>query len=124
MRAHASWGSQNDVFVAFLNKETMDNFNMGEEDYALMKEAEKAQKANKDEKSDKSVGAKKEEIVVELEGLEDRVQRLTPMSSNVADARSSGCGNLAKIKGVCMFTLLSVHWADRITAMSRWNGES
>ena len=35
-----------------------------------------------------------------------------------------GCGNLAKIAGVCMLTRLSVHCADRMTAMSRWNGVS
>ena len=94
MRAHASWGSQNDVFVAFLNKETMDKFNMSEEDYALMKESEKAEKSDKSEKkdADKSVGTKKKEIIVELEGLEDRVQRLTPMSSNIADAELSQDG--------------------------------
>ncbi len=95
MRSHASWGSQNDVFIAFLNKETMDKFNMDEEDYALYKEAEKAKKSDnktKEESAGKSADAKKKEIVVEFNGLEDRVQRLTPMSSNIADAELSQDG--------------------------------
>lgn len=91
MRSHASWGSQNDVFIAFLNKETMDKFNMDEEDYALYKEAEKAKKSD-DKTKEKSADAKKKEIVVEFNGLEDRVQRLTPMSSNIADAELSQDG--------------------------------
>ncbi len=106
MRAHASWGSQNDVFIAFMNRETMDKFNMSEEEYALFKEAEKAEKEEKkadaakvDEKSKKgaakSEGDKKDEkkdIEIELDGLADRVIRLTPMSSNVADAELSEDG--------------------------------
>ena len=40
-------------------------------------------------------------------------------SSNEAEARSSGSGKRANISGVCMFTRLSVHWADRITAIRR-----
>ncbi len=103
LRAHASWGSQNDVFIAFMNKETMEKFNMSEEEYALHKEAEKlAKEAEKKEdvSADKKGGKKakdakapeakkddrKKDIVIELDGLEDRVQRLTPMSSNVSSA--------------------------------------
>ena len=40
-------------------------------------------------------------------------------SSKEAAARSDGSGNLSNIAGVYMFTRLSVHCADRITAMSR-----
>lgn len=75
MRSHASWGSQDDIFIAFMNQHTMDTFNMGEEDYALYKEAMKAQK-----------DTTKKEVIVELDGLEDRVQRLTPMSSSLSSA--------------------------------------
>ncbi len=100
MRSHASWGSQNDVFIAFMNKETMDKFTMSEEDYALYKEAEKLRKEeekkeaatksdDKKKGAEKSADAKKDDkkdIVIEFEGLEDRVMRLSPMSGNIADA--------------------------------------
>ena len=34
LRSQASWGSQNDIFVALLNQETFDKFNMSEEENA------------------------------------------------------------------------------------------
>ncbi len=92
MRAHASWGSQNDVFIAFLNQESYDKFRMSEEELNLMKEAEKLAKKSekKDEaKSDKKDEVKKEEskeIFIDLEKLEDRIVRITPMSSNLGGA--------------------------------------
>lgn len=104
MRSHASWGSQDDVFIAFMNRETMEKFMMDEEEYALLKEAEKAAEdakkavaedgknaASKDKKKDGKKGkddsAKEEKSVkIEFEGLEDRVLRLTPMSSELASA--------------------------------------
>ncbi len=116
MRSHASWGSQEDVFIAFMNRETMEKFNMSEEEHALYKEAEKikeenekkaaaaAKEAKKDGKDAAAKGKdgksadgkgkadvakkddKKKDVVIELDGLEDRVKRLTPMSSRLGDA--------------------------------------
>lgn len=100
MRSHASWGSQDDVFVAFMNRETMEKFMMNEEEYALFKEAEKAKEEadkaaasdgakdkKKDKKDDKKVGVPAEKSInVELDGLADRVLRLTPMSSRLSSA--------------------------------------
>ena len=107
MRSHASWGSQRDVFIAFLNQEAYDKFRLSKEEYALLKETEKNSKdakkdePKKDEKNDKKKGKKdgpstssgtaKDEkpaeskaIEVDLEHLQDRVIRLTPMSSNLS----------------------------------------
>ena len=110
MRSHASWGSQDDVFIAFMNRKAYDEFNMSEEEYALYKEqkeaaekkaeeAEKAEKedakSRKDKKAEASVAEEKdnkEDIVIELDGLEDRVIRLTPMSSNLRSAAMSADG--------------------------------
>lgn len=96
MRNHASWGSMNDVMIAFLNRDSYDRFRLSEEDYELLKEVEKAQKkdANKDEKDKKDKKDDKtadsanntKDIVVELDGIADRTIRLTPNSSNLADA--------------------------------------
>ena len=71
MRAHASWGSQNDVFIAYLNQDTYDKYNLSKEEYELkkaeekrMKELnsknEKADKDKKDDKKDDKKGDKKE----------------------------------------------------------------
>ena len=103
MRSHASWGSQNDAFIAFLNQDAYDKFRLNKEDYALLKETEKGGKDKpndepKDEGKDKKKGKKEEKkddkkdekpkeakkIEVDLEHLQDRVIRLTPMSSSLS----------------------------------------
>ena len=40
MRAHASWGSQNDVMLVFLNQDAYDKYSLSKEDYELRKELE------------------------------------------------------------------------------------
>ena len=61
MRNHASWGSLNDVMIAFLNQDAYDKFRLSKEDYELQKELEKeqekaAQKDDKASKKDKKIG--------------------------------------------------------------------
>ena len=54
LRAHASWGSQEDIMIVFLNREARDRFMLSEEDFALLKDAEKEAKNKKaDEAKDK-----------------------------------------------------------------------
>lgn len=101
MRAHASWGSQNDAMLVFLNQDAYDKFRLSKEDYELQKELEAEQKKtqekptankNKDKtKEDKADPKEKKEekvkeIVVELKSIEDRIARLTPNSSDLGDA--------------------------------------
>lgn len=99
MRNHASWGSMSDVMLVFLNQDAYDKYRLSEEDYALYKDVEKEQKKAQDSKKkedSKKKKAKKEEkadstkndknIVVELDGIEDRIVRLTPNSSNIGGA--------------------------------------
>ena len=87
MRNHASWGSQTDAFIVFLNRETFDKFNLSEEEYELFKDAEK--KAKKDEKDKEKVGDSKKsetkDINVELDGIKHRTVKLTPFSSDITD---------------------------------------
>ena len=96
MRSHASWGSQRDAFIAFMNQDAYDKFRLNKEEYALLKETEKGNKdakkddSKKDDKDDKKKDKKDEkpaepkQIEVDLEHLQDRVARLTPMSSNLS----------------------------------------
>ena len=99
MRSHASWGSQNDAFIAFLNQESYDKFRMSKEEYDVMKMEQKKDKDdNKGDKkgeSDKGSKGKKGDgdIVVEFDGLEDRIIRLTPMSSKMAGITLSKDGD-------------------------------
>ncbi|MDE7414453.1 MAG: peptidase S41 [Muribaculaceae bacterium] len=97
MRNHASWGSEYDVMMAFINQEAYDKFRLSEEDYELLKEVEKQQKeadkkketsSKKDKKKDKKKEeAPKEEkkVNLEREGIADRIVRLTPNSSQLSD---------------------------------------
>lgn len=97
MRAHASWGSQGDAMLVFLNQDAYDKFRLSKEDYELQKELEATQKKDKektnaDTKKDKKKDAedkkedKTKDIVVELKGMEDRIVRLTPNSSDLGGA--------------------------------------
>ena len=98
MRSHASWGSQDDAFVAFLNQEAYDKFRLSKEEYDLLKKEEKmskdvAEKSDKKEKKDDKKSEEKKDIVVELDGLEDRIIRLTPMSSRLSGVSLSKDGD-------------------------------
>ena len=103
MRSHASWGSQNDVFLAFLTQDAYDRYRLTAEDYALLKELVKKNEKKDDKKEDVKgkKGSKKkadnkeekkedadsvETINIEFEGLENRIVRLTPNSSRLGDA--------------------------------------
>ena len=110
MRSHASWGSQDDAFLCFLNQDAYDRYRLSKEDYELLKEVEKKAKetpakddanakknskstknaknakkpAKDDEKKDEKPSAKT--ITVEPEGIQDRIVRLTINSSRMGDA--------------------------------------
>lgn len=113
MKNHASWGATADILMAFTNQEAYDRYRLSAEDFALLKEVEKSQKKSadkpekgkkSDKKADKKEGKKDskkadakdgekkadekadKKIKVEAEGIEDRIVRLTPFSSSVADA--------------------------------------
>lgn len=109
MKNHASWGATNDVLMVFTNRDAYDRYRLSDEDFARLKEVEKSQKAGKqsaskdDKKKDKKKGdkkdskkdskdAKKEDakpsdaVKVELDGIQDRIVRLTPFSSSLGDS--------------------------------------
>ncbi len=103
MKNLASWGSQDDVLIVFTNRKAYDRYRLSPEDFELAQEVEKAAKkkksaAKKDTKTKK--GKKKDDaakesdadaeestlVVVEPDGIQDRVVRLTGFSSDLADA--------------------------------------
>ena len=107
MRNHASWGTLEDVMIVFLNRKAYDEFRMTKEERELEKqiagiseekkdEDNKDNKDNKDDKKGKGKDEKKEdkveEIVVELDGIDERIIRLTPTSSNLGSAALSKDG--------------------------------
>lgn len=110
MRNHASWGSEEDVFLAFMDQDSYDRFRLSEEDYKMLKEVEDANKkakaakaadakktsGKKDTKSDKNTiddkakakndSVKAATVNIELDGIQDRIARLTPNSSHLSAA--------------------------------------
>ena len=97
MRAHASWGSQEDAMLVFLNQDAYDKYCLSKEDYELRKELEAEQKKaqekdtakgkkgkkNTEKAKDNDEASKVKDIVVEPENIEDRIVRLTPNSSDM-----------------------------------------
>src|SRR5690606_37012783 len=104
-RSHGSWGSQYDAYAMFLNKASHDKFKLRKEELDIYKEIlketeEKAKSEEEDDSKDKKKKKSKDEeeeekvdpIVINLEGIEDRVERLSVHSSNMADAVMSKDG--------------------------------
>jgi len=85
MRNHASWGSLEDVMIAFVNREAFDKYKMSKEEFELFTDAEKeAKKAEEDKNKDKEkVDEKPQDIVMEFENMDQRIVRLTPNSSRL-----------------------------------------
>ena len=91
MRNHASWGTLEDVMIVFLNRKAYDDFRMTKEEKELEKQIAGLSE-DKSEKSDKKDEKKVEDIVVELDGIDERIIRLTPTSSNLGSAALSKNG--------------------------------
>ena len=108
-RSHGSWGSETDIYLVFMNREAYDKFLMNKEDAALFKEkekkekeaeekakAEKEDKKGKKDKKDKKKEAPKSDLPTinyELDGIQDRIVRLTVASASHGDAFLSKDGN-------------------------------
>lgn len=110
MRSQASWGSLEDVMICFVNQAAFDKYLLSKEDLELQKELDKMKedeakkaeadkknddkKADKkdDKKADKKKDDKSKDIVVELDGISDRIVRLTPHSSSLSGAMLSKDG--------------------------------
>lgn len=93
MRNHASWGSQMDVMLVFMNQEAYDEWQLSKEDLEIAKNAAKNDEKKDDKKDDKKKDDKKsakddddDAMTVELAGITDRIVRVTPQSTYLNDA--------------------------------------
>lgn len=104
LRSHGSWGSEDDIFITFFDREAYDRFRMNKEELALLEEKEKAEKEEKEkaekEKAEKSKKDKKksskddkdkkdekvEDLKLDLSSIQEWTIRLTPYSSSIGDA--------------------------------------
>lgn len=93
-RSHGSWGETNDVILMMLNGDKWDEFNMTEEELALVEAAEKDKASKKDDKDKKSkkkdkVKEDKKDLKLDIENRLYRTARLTPVSGMISDYRLS-----------------------------------
>jgi Tol biopolymer transport system component/C-terminal processing protease CtpA/Prc len=77
MRNHASWGSLEDALLVFMNQKAYDKYCLSEDDFKLIFDNDSAKKEENK--------AKIKDIVVDLKNIEDRIVRVTPHSSDLAD---------------------------------------
>lgn len=105
MRNHASWGSQYDVMMAFLNREAFDRFNLSKEDFSALdddkdkgekedngKKDKKGKKDSKKDKDGKKSEAKSKTTLFEADGIDTRTVRITPYSSDLCDVIATDDG--------------------------------
>lgn len=104
-RSHGSWGAYMDAYIMFFDNEAYDKFRMNKEELAQFEEQEKKDKKSSKDKTDEKVkdsdnkkkkGGKQpivepkkkgvKPLKLDFENRKDRVIRLTPNSSNLADA--------------------------------------
>ncbi|MFI3333021.1 MAG: S41 family peptidase [Rikenellaceae bacterium] len=88
-RSHGSWGSESDVYIMFFDLEAFEKFRMNKEERELLAEADKEKKSKKDEKKEAKDSTKIEKVEplkLDIANAEDRILRLTPNSSSLADA--------------------------------------
>ncbi|MEO0983372.1 MAG: S41 family peptidase [Pseudomonadota bacterium] len=83
-RSHGSWGSETDVFAAFMTQEAYDRFNLSKEDFQALEAAEKPEEdaENGEDKADEDDTV--EPVDIEWERLRQRTDRLTIHSSDLA----------------------------------------
>ena len=84
MRNHASWGTLDDVMIIFLNRKAYEDFKLTKEKRELEKAVAGLDGSEKD-KTSKSDNSKKD-IDIELDNIEDRLERLTPGSADLVSA--------------------------------------
>jgi Tol biopolymer transport system component len=81
-----------DAYAMFFTREAWDRFNLSEEDYALLKEAEKAAKKAEGEEKDDEESSSPEPVELALDEVRDRKARLTIHSSRMGGALVSEDG--------------------------------
>ncbi|MEO0606809.1 MAG: S41 family peptidase [Pseudomonadota bacterium] len=107
-RTHGSWGSEGDIVAAFLTEASWTRFNLSEQERAALEDSgdgksededEDAKDEDEDEEEDDTpkadiakllnlVALREEDadIEIDFEAIKDRTIRLTPQSSDLADA--------------------------------------
>ncbi len=89
-RSHGSWGSEDDVYVMFFEGKAYADFTKSKDEVdieKMLKSADKkaAAKEEKEKKDSTKTEKKPEKLVLDFEGREDRLMRLTKSSGRMGD---------------------------------------
>ncbi|MFN3213286.1 MAG: S41 family peptidase [Henriciella sp.] len=105
-RTHGSWGSEGDIVGAFLNEASWTRFNLSEQERAALEKSGDGKNEDEDEDEDSkdededdtpkadiakllNLAAKRgedDDVTIDFDAIKDRTIRLTPQSSDLADA--------------------------------------
>ncbi|MBR1574502.1 MAG: PD40 domain-containing protein, partial [Bacteroidales bacterium] len=84
-RSHGSWGAHGDLFIMFFDPKAMTEFAWDKEDEEVAKMLAGEKEKKKDDKKDSTDKKKPEKLKPVLEGRENRIVRLTRMSTSYGD---------------------------------------
>ena len=86
-RSHGSWGSEDDIYLMFFDREAYERFKMDKESVALADKKKESEKGKKDKKEADSASDKKDKVeplAFDWDYLDERTVRLTAVD-NVVD---------------------------------------
>ncbi|MDE7102932.1 MAG: hypothetical protein K2O46_01620, partial [Bacteroidales bacterium] len=86
-RSHGSWGSEDDIYLMFFDREAYERFKMDKESVALADKKKESEKGKKDKKEADSASDKKDKVeplTFDWDYLDERTVRLTSVD-NVVD---------------------------------------
>lgn len=95
MRAHASWGSQQDVMLVFLNQDAYDRYRLSKEDFELLKEFEKEQKQAKEKDKKKDESKNKKEAAKKIRKQLRRIKTKKPTRTKKPTKKTSPLSSTA-----------------------------
>ena len=87
--------AQQDAYAMFFDREAWERFKLSKDEFALVKEAEDRQRRQapiRRSESGQALAREKKDLVLDLDGLDDRKARLTVASSSLGDALVSKDG--------------------------------
>ncbi len=131
-RLQAGWPDQFDVYGAFFTTKAWDRYHLTEAELEQVKAAEKKEKEakakEKKDEAEESDGPSKlpEPVDIQLEGLQDRTERLSLQSADLADARLTPDGEkllfLAKYeKGYDLWSY--EHRSSKVKLLAKLNAD-
>lgn len=102
MRSHASWGSQEDAFLVFVNQEAYDKFNLSEEDYKLLKEVKAANSSIQIDSQPSAITCPVQIDIVDLQSPTKKGKKATAKKAGDKAASDTTKAKKPSVKAIAM----------------------